>query len=195
MTAPLNVAMLGASGRMGRSIIPLLLAAPDLHLSGALAAPDDASIGVDAGVLAGAASAGVAITADPTRALDGAGVAIEFALPQATMPHARLCADRSCAMVIGTTGHEPAVLAATMTFARNAAIASYLATKAVEAGLTTDRGLQLLEAAHRAEGRSERANLHADMTAERLTAAERARRSSANPVHARILNAGTEGTP
>jgi 4-hydroxy-tetrahydrodipicolinate reductase len=27
------------------------------------------------------------------------------------MTHARLCAERSCAMVIGTTGHEPAVLA------------------------------------------------------------------------------------
>jgi 4-hydroxy-tetrahydrodipicolinate reductase len=95
---------------MGRSIIPLLLATTDLHLAGALAAPDDASIGVDAGVLAGAASAGVAITADPARALDGAQVAIEFALPQATMTHARLCAERSCAMVIGTTGHESAVL-------------------------------------------------------------------------------------
>ena len=52
MTAPVNVAMLGAWGRMGRSIIPLLLATTDLHLSGALAAPNDASIGVDAGVLA-----------------------------------------------------------------------------------------------------------------------------------------------
>jgi 4-hydroxy-tetrahydrodipicolinate reductase len=111
VTAPLNVAMLGASGRMGRSTVPLILAATDLHLSGALAAPTDAAIGVDAGVLAGAASAGVAITADAARALDGAQVAIEFALPQATMTHARLCAERSCAMVIGTTGHEPAVLA------------------------------------------------------------------------------------
>jgi 4-hydroxy-tetrahydrodipicolinate reductase len=103
--------MLGASGRMGRTIVPLLMAAPDLELSGALVAPGDASIGVDAGVLAGAASSGVAITADAARALDGAAVAIDFTLPQASANNARLCAARSCALVIGTTGHESAALA------------------------------------------------------------------------------------
>jgi 4-hydroxy-tetrahydrodipicolinate reductase len=69
-------------------------------------------------VQAGAAAAGVAITADPARALDAAQVAIEFTLPQATMTHARLCAERACAMVIGTTGHEPAVLAEIEAIAR-----------------------------------------------------------------------------
>jgi 4-hydroxy-tetrahydrodipicolinate reductase len=118
VTAPLNVAMLGATGRMGRSIVPLILAATDLQLTGALAAPTDGAIGVDAGVQAGAAAAGVAITADPARALDAAQVAIEFTLPQATMTHARLCAERACAMVIGTTGHEPAVLAEIEAIAR-----------------------------------------------------------------------------
>jgi 4-hydroxy-tetrahydrodipicolinate reductase len=111
VSAALNIAMLGASGRMGRAIVPLILAAPDLRLTGALAAPNDASLGIDAGVLAGASAAGVAITADPARALDGAQVAVEFALPQGTMTHARLCAERSCAMVVGTTGHEDAVRA------------------------------------------------------------------------------------
>jgi 4-hydroxy-tetrahydrodipicolinate reductase len=111
VTDTLNVAMLGASGRMGRTIVPLILAAPALNLSGALAAPNDPSLGVDAGVLAGASAAAVAITADARRALEGAQVAIEFALPQSTPVHARLCAERSCAMVIGTTGHEPAARA------------------------------------------------------------------------------------
>ena len=36
----LNVAMLGASGRMGRTIVPLVHEADDLRLSGALAADD-----------------------------------------------------------------------------------------------------------------------------------------------------------
>jgi 4-hydroxy-tetrahydrodipicolinate reductase len=105
----LNVAMLGASGRMGRTIIPLVAAAPDLRLSGALAAADDAHIGHDAGVVAGTAALAVSITSDPSLALDGAGVAIDFTLPAASLDHARHCLERKVPLVIGTTGHdEPA---------------------------------------------------------------------------------------
>ena len=37
----LNVAMFGASGRMGRTIVPLVAESSDLRLSGALAAAAD----------------------------------------------------------------------------------------------------------------------------------------------------------
>jgi len=104
----LNVAMLGASGRMGRTIIPLLHEAADLVLSGALAAPGDTAIGQDAGVLSGIASLAVPISDDPTVALRGAQVAIDFTLPAASIRHASLCAGQGCAMVIGTTGHDAA---------------------------------------------------------------------------------------
>jgi len=104
----LNVAMLGASGRMGRTIIPLLHEAADLRLSGALAAPGDTAIGQDAGVLSGIASLAVPISDDPTVALRGAQVAIDFTLPAASIRHASLCAGQGCAMVIGTTGHDAA---------------------------------------------------------------------------------------
>ena len=103
-----NVAMLGASGRMGRTIIPLLHEAADLRLSGALAAPGDTAIGQDAGVLSGIASLAVPISDDPTVALRGAQVAIDFTLPAASIRHASLCAGQGCAMVIGTTGHDAA---------------------------------------------------------------------------------------
>ena len=102
----LNVAMLGASGRMGRNIVPLVVESTDLRLSGALSAPDDAAIGQDAGVVAGAVPLAVAITADPARALDGAHVAIDFTLPAASLANARLCRERGVALVIGTTGHD-----------------------------------------------------------------------------------------
>ena len=73
--------MLGASGRMGRSIVPLIAADADgLRLSGALAAPGDAAVGQDAGVLAGIAPLAIAITDKAERALDGAEVAIDFTL-------------------------------------------------------------------------------------------------------------------
>ena len=103
-----NVAMLGASGRMGRTIVPLLHESSDLRLSGALAAPGDTAIGQDAGVVAGIAPLGVVVSKDPAQALAGAEVAIDFTLPAVSLGNARLCAERGCAMVIGTTGHDAA---------------------------------------------------------------------------------------
>jgi len=101
-----RVAMLGASGRMGRTIVPLVVGSDDLQLSGALAASDDPRLGEDAGAVAGVASAGVRLTGDVTRALEGADVAIDFTLPAATLRHARQCLERSLPLVIGTTGHD-----------------------------------------------------------------------------------------
>lgn len=110
MSAPtLNMALLGASGRMGRSIVSLLAAEPGgLRLSGALAAPGDAAIGHDAGVIAGTAPLAVAITDQLTRALQGADVAIDFTLADASVRHAKACREVGCALVIGTTGHDAA---------------------------------------------------------------------------------------
>lgn len=102
----LNVALLGASGRMGRTLVPLVLEGEGLRLSGALAAPDDPAIGQDAGVLAGTAPVAVVVTDDPGRALADAQVAIDFTLPAASVTHARVCRERSVPMVIGTTGHD-----------------------------------------------------------------------------------------
>lgn len=107
MTALHNVAMLGASGRMGRTIVPLLAGEGEgLRLSGALAAPGDAAIGQDAGVLCGAGVLGVPVTDDAERALAGANVAIDFTLAAASLRHAAICRAAGCALVIGTTGHS-----------------------------------------------------------------------------------------
>jgi 4-hydroxy-tetrahydrodipicolinate reductase len=104
----LNVALLGATGRMGRTLVPLIASDPDLRLSGALAAAGDPAVGHDAGVLAGTAALAVAITDDPDRALEGASVAIDFTLPAPSLQHARRCRTRSLPLVIGTTGHDEA---------------------------------------------------------------------------------------
>jgi 4-hydroxy-tetrahydrodipicolinate reductase len=109
VSATLNVAMLGASGRMGRSIIPLIAADTDgLRLSGALAAPEDPAVGRDAGDHAGTASLAIAITDDVERALAGADVAIDFTRADATLRHALACREAGCTLVIGTTGHTEA---------------------------------------------------------------------------------------
>jgi 4-hydroxy-tetrahydrodipicolinate reductase len=105
----LNVAMLGATGRMGRSIVPLLAAdAGGLRLSGALAASGDPAIGQDAGVLTGCAPLAIAVTDQLPRALHGADVAIDFTRADASLRHAQACREARCALVVGTTGHSDA---------------------------------------------------------------------------------------
>ena len=76
MAVSISVAMLGASGRMGRNIIPLIAAdSSGLRLSGALVAPGDNALGQDAGSFARSAPLAIAITDEPRRALAGASVA------------------------------------------------------------------------------------------------------------------------
>jgi 4-hydroxy-tetrahydrodipicolinate reductase len=108
--AGLRVAVLGASGRMGRAIVPLIATAEagGLRLSGALAAPRDPAVGQDAGVFAGGPPLAVTITDEIGRALDGAQVAIDFTRADASLRHATACRLAGCALVIGTTGHDEA---------------------------------------------------------------------------------------
>jgi 4-hydroxy-tetrahydrodipicolinate reductase len=103
----LKITVCGASGRMGRNIIPLVASDPGLRLAGALAAPGDPALGADAGLVAGGAPLGVAITDDLAAALADAGVAIDFTLPAASLAVAQACRERGCGLVIGTTGHGP----------------------------------------------------------------------------------------
>jgi 4-hydroxy-tetrahydrodipicolinate reductase len=161
-SAPVNVAMLGASGRMGRSIIPLLAAeAGDLRLSGALVARGDDSVGQDAGAFAGSAPLAIAITDDPRRALRDAGVAIDFTLADASVRNAVLCRELGVPLVIGTTGHDaaqraeleevarglPLLLAANMSLGVNVLLR--LAELAARALGAEQYDAEILEAHHR----------------------------------------------
>jgi 4-hydroxy-tetrahydrodipicolinate reductase len=156
----LNVAMLGASGRMGRTIVPLIVASTDLRLSGALAAAGDAHLGHDAGVVAGAAPLAVSITSDPERALEGAQVAIDFTLPEPSLQHARLCRARHVPLVIGTTGHDEAARAEIariagsipVVMAPNMSLGVNLLFKLAETGaraLGAEYDIEIFEAHHR----------------------------------------------
>jgi 4-hydroxy-tetrahydrodipicolinate reductase len=104
MTARLKVAVCGATGRMGRTVTRLCLEAGDIEIVGACAGSGDPHLGEDAGTLAGAGSAGVAVTDDMASALLGADVVIDFSLPAALAELARLAARQNVAVVSGTTG-------------------------------------------------------------------------------------------
>ncbi len=99
-----KVAITGAAGRMGRTLVSAIDLRDDLTLCGALDVPDCPDLGRDAGELAGEARAGVAITASPTEAFADAQVVIDFSRPAGTMATLEHCLANGIGMVIGTTG-------------------------------------------------------------------------------------------
>lgn len=107
----INLAVLGATGRMGRVLLRALAETPDLKLSGALVSPRSASIGRDVGDLSDGRETGVRASADRDQALDGAQVAIDFTLAAAVADNLRACERHRCPLVIGATGLSEAVRA------------------------------------------------------------------------------------
>jgi len=105
MSGKVTVAVLGAGGRMGRTLVRLIHsgAVQDIALAGALEA-DRQFFGQDAGMVAGCGETGVRITGDFAEAVREAAVLIDFTTPAATAEHARAAREQSKPMVIGTTG-------------------------------------------------------------------------------------------
>lgn len=100
----MKVGILGAAGRMGRTLIEAVQAAEGLTLGAAVDVPGSSLIGVDAGELVGAGKLGVALSDDLAKVVMDADVFIDFTLPEATVRHVALCRDAGRKIVIGTTG-------------------------------------------------------------------------------------------
>jgi 4-hydroxy-tetrahydrodipicolinate reductase len=95
----LQVAVFGASGRMGQAVIAVVEESADAAVKGT-----------------------VTSSGDPAAALRGADVAIEFALPQATAANLAACVAAKRPLVIGTTGHDDSQRAQIAAAAREIAI-------------------------------------------------------------------------
>jgi 4-hydroxy-tetrahydrodipicolinate reductase len=159
-TGALPVALLGVSGRMGRALIAAVDESTHFTITGASASSNSKWLGQDVGSVIGGSARQVVVTADPAAAIRSAAVAIDFALPAATVSHVNACVTRRCALVIGTTGHDDAARAAIAAAARDIAIVQSpnmspgvnLLLKLVElAAHTLDDGydIEIFEAHHR----------------------------------------------
>lgn len=102
-----RVAIAGAGGRMGRMLLNLATAHPDLSVAAAFDVTGHPVVGEDVGSLAGSAPSGVAVTDDAAAAYAAADVVIEFTLPDPSLEHLRLAAEHQTAVVLGTTGFRP----------------------------------------------------------------------------------------
>lgn len=101
----IKVAVIGAQGRMGATVVDAVNVAPDTELVAALDAGED-------------------ITA---QSLNGAEVAVEFTVPSASQANVAALIDAGVNVVVGTTGWTDDALAAVDEQARNAGVGVLIA--------------------------------------------------------------------
>ncbi len=155
-----RIAISGAAGRMGRTLVELVAGRTDLRLGAALDRPGAPQLGVDAGALAGVAPLGVPIRDSLAAALPEFDVLVDFSQPEAALAALALCRGAGRAVVVGTTGlgaaGEQAVNAAArdipVVFAPNMSIGVNLCFRLLELAaraLGDDVDIEIIEAHHR----------------------------------------------
>lgn len=155
----LNVAIAGASGRMGRSLLEAVAQAPDLRLHAALDRAGSPFLKKDAGELIGA-PCGVAIVEDLETVARGCDVLIDFTRPEGTLAYAEICRRHGVRMVVGTTGlsedHKAALARAALdvpiVFAPNMSVGVNLVFKLLDTAarvLGEGFDVEIVEAHHR----------------------------------------------
>ena len=155
-----RIAIVGASGRMGRMLIEATAKDEHARLVAAFDQPGSPALGRDAGELAGLSALGVTVGDDVAAGLAGCDCLIDFTRPEGTLAHLAMCADAGVAMVIGTTGFDAAGKAAIaaaarripVVFAPNMAVGVNLVFKLLDTAariLAEGYDVEIVEAHHR----------------------------------------------
>ena len=92
----MKIAIAGAGGRMGRTLIEAVIADPELTLAAAFDVPGSPIFEKEL--------AGVEVTADVAAAVSVSDMVIDFTRPEGTLSHLRACVAARKPTVIGTTG-------------------------------------------------------------------------------------------
>ena len=116
-----RIAVAGAGGRMGMALLEAATSTEGVTLAAALDMPGSRLAGRDAGEFVPAAR-GVVVGHDIAHAMANSDVLIDFTRPEGTLAHVRACREAKRALVIGTTGFEPAQLEQVRAAARDIAI-------------------------------------------------------------------------
>ena len=100
----ISVSIPGCNGRMGKTLLNLILESSKYEIASATCLPNEDEVGVDIGLFAGKSKINKAINAEPFSMFQNSNVLIDFTAPDATMLHAKECYNNNMAIVIGTTG-------------------------------------------------------------------------------------------
>jgi 4-hydroxy-tetrahydrodipicolinate reductase len=155
-----RIAVMGAAGRMGKTLIESVRQASGAVLGAAVDRPDSSLIGADVGELAGIGKLGLNLQADLRASLDQFDVLIDFTHPSVTLQNLQVCRQAGKAMVIGTTGftaEEKQSLAEAakdipIVFAANYSVGVNLCLKLLDTAarvLGDEVDIEIIEAHHR----------------------------------------------
>jgi 4-hydroxy-tetrahydrodipicolinate reductase len=155
-----RIALTGAAGRMGRSLIEACQQADGMEVSVALEHPDSSLLGSDAGDLAGIGKLDVLVGSDLTAVTADFDVLIDFTRPEPTLANLEICRKAGRRMVIGTTGfsdeqRQQIAMAANdiaVVFAPNMSVGVNLCFKLLDTAarvLGDDVDIEVIEAHHR----------------------------------------------
>jgi 4-hydroxy-tetrahydrodipicolinate reductase len=155
-----RIAITGAAGRMGRSLIEACHATDGLEVAVALEHPESSLLGSDAGELAGIGRLGVTLGSDIGAVTGDFDVLIDFTRPTATLANLAACRAAGRRMVIGTTGFteaERAEIAAAandvaVVFAPNMSVGVNLCLRLLDMAarvLGDEVDIEVIEAHHR----------------------------------------------
>jgi len=156
----IGIAVVGASGRMGRMLLQAVTDEPRARLTGATERSGHAWIGQDLGLCLGGGETGLIVSDDPLEVFAVSQAVLDFTTPAATVQHAALAAQARLTHVIGTTGLERADLERLAAAARHSVIVRAgnmsvgvnlltVLTRRVAAALGADYDVEIIEMHHR----------------------------------------------
>ncbi|WXL26925.1 4-hydroxy-tetrahydrodipicolinate reductase [Ectopseudomonas mendocina] len=155
-----RIAVMGAAGRMGKTLIEAVQLADSASLTAAIDRADSSLVGADVGELVAQGKMGVHLSGDLNAVLDQFDVLIDFTHPSVTLKNLEICRQAGKAMVIGTTGFTPQekeLLAEAgkqipIVFAANFSVGVNLCLKLLDTAarvLGDDVDIEIIEAHHR----------------------------------------------
>lgn len=100
----MKIAVMGATGRMGRTLLRQITETEGCEVGGGTEAPGHELIGSDLGKLAGLDDLGLTLSDDPLEVIAHVDAIVDFTVPAATVVFAALAAQARIVHVIGTTG-------------------------------------------------------------------------------------------
>ncbi len=153
-----NIAVSGASGKMGKTLIQSVINDDALTLSAALDHSQSPILAKDAATVAGLDACGIKVNSDISRLKFD--VLIDFTRPQATLGYLDACVQQKKSMVIGTTGFTDAEIARirdgateiAIVMAPNMSVGVNLSVKLMEMAaraLTDSADVEIIEAHHK----------------------------------------------
>ncbi|MDG2252799.1 MAG: 4-hydroxy-tetrahydrodipicolinate reductase [Methylophilaceae bacterium] len=159
MTKPIRIVVVGATGKMGQTLIQEIVNDNELLLSGAIDAPSCSFIGSDSGSLLGL-NTGVLISESLSEEHVESDILIDFTRPEASLVYLDFCIAHGINYVLGTTGfnedEKERIYAAAkkiaICFAPNMSVGVNLLISLVEAAtkvLHNEFDIEIIEAHHR----------------------------------------------